>query len=199
VDLYRNQGNAYLLAADLPAAILSYRRGLRLDPADLLLRANLSYARGQVAYPGSGDLGRPAVDNRPPWLPYVSQRLRLLLFACSYGVGWLSLVRWWMVRRTAPLALGVLGFGLAALLAASLGMEAWSERQEVLHPLVVIAADNVPLRKGDGILYPSCYPTTLQRGVEARLRFRRGDWLQIEVAGGQVGWVPRAAALLDAP
>jgi hypothetical protein len=198
-DLYRNQGNAYLLAGDLPHAVLAYRRGLRLNPADSILRANLAYARSQVAHSGSGAFGRPAVDNRPPWLPYLALRLRLLLFFASYSIGWLGIVRWWMVRRTAPLTMGILAFGLAILLATSFGMEEWSERQEVLHPLVVIAADGLALRKGDGVLYPSRYQTPLHRGVEARLRFEGSDWLQIELAGGQVGWIPRSAALLDTP
>jgi hypothetical protein len=35
------------------------------------------------------------------------------------------------------------------------------------------------------------------RGVEARLLFARGDWLQIELAGGEVGWVPRRLVLVD--
>jgi hypothetical protein len=198
-DLYRNQGNSQLLAGDLAGAILSYRRGLRLAPADLDLRANLAYAREQIAYPGPGDFGRPPQENRPPWLPYLSSRQRVLLFFCSYSLGWLGIVRWWMVRRAAPWRVGLTAFGLASLVAASLVVEAWSERQESLHPLVVIARDGVRLLKGNGALYPPRFGTPLYRGVEARLRFERGDWLQIELAGGQMGWVPRAAALLDMP
>jgi hypothetical protein len=198
-DLYRNQGNAHLLAGDLPGAILSYRRGLRLAPADVGLRANLAYAREQIAYPGSRDFGRPPEDNRPPWLPYLSSRQRVLLFFCSYTLGWLGIVRCWMVRRAAAWRVGLMGFGLACAVATSLALEAWSERQEFLHPLVVIARDGVPLRKGNGVLYPPRFATPLNRGTEARLRLERGDWLQIELAGGQIGWVPRAAALLDTP
>src|SRR5207302_9041873 len=48
--LYRNQGNALLLGGDLPGAILAYRRGLRLNPNDRQMRANLTYARDQVVY-----------------------------------------------------------------------------------------------------------------------------------------------------
>jgi tetratricopeptide (TPR) repeat protein len=198
-DLYHNVGNCYLLAGDLPQAILSYRRGLRLAPADRSLRSDLTNARLQVVYPGSAELGRPAAENRPPWLPYFSSTERVLLFLFTYSVGWFGMVRWWMVRRTAPLTTGIVAFGLAMCVAASLAFEAWSERQETRQPLVVIAADRVPLRKGDGLLYPSRYETPLRRGVEARLRLKRGAWLQIELAGGQLGWIPRSAALVDMP
>jgi hypothetical protein len=153
----------------------------------------------QVAYPGSGALGRPTVDNRPPWLPYFTGSQRLLLFLCAYSVGWLGLIRWWMVRRTPPLTTGVAAFGLAMLVAASLALDQWSTREQSRHPLVVLAADHVLLRKGNGALYPPRYETPLNRGVEARLRLERGAWLQIELAGGQLGWIPRSAALLDTP
>lgn len=198
-DLYRNQGNSYLLAGDLPGAILSYRRGLRLAPDDRALRTSLAYARQQVAYPGREAKGHPPDDSRPPWLPYLSSGQRVLLFLCSYSVGWLGFVHGWMIRRPALLAVGLLALGVAAVVASSLAFEAWSERQESLHPLVVLARDGVPLRKGNGVLYPPRFGTPLNRGVEARLQCERGDWLQIELASGQLGWVPRAAVLLDAP
>src|SRR4051794_36555994 len=46
--LYRNLGNAYLLAGNVPRAILAYRLGLRLDPGDARLREGLAAAREQV-------------------------------------------------------------------------------------------------------------------------------------------------------
>jgi tetratricopeptide (TPR) repeat protein len=198
-ELYRNQGNAFLLAGDLPRAILAYRRGLRLAPGDPSLWANLTYARTQVARPGPKDLGRPNEASVPLWLPRLSLHQQLLFFFCTYSLGWLGIIRWCMLRRTAALAVGVMGFSLATLLAGSLTLALWSERHESLHSLVVIAQDRIPLRKGNGVLYPPHWETPLHRGVEARLQFERGDWLQIELAGGQTGWVPRAAVLLDAP
>jgi hypothetical protein len=97
------------------------------------------------------------------------------------------------------LAWSVLAFGLALVLAAGLAFKEWSARNESLHPLAVVVADGIPLRKGNGVLYPTRFESPLHRGVEARLLVARGNWLQIELAGGQVGWVPRAAVLLDTP
>ena len=48
------------------------------------------------------------------------------------------------------------------------------------------------LRAGNGLSYPPRYETPLNRGVEARLLFARGAWLQIELSGGEIGWVPAA-------
>src|SRR5262249_17000404 len=82
------------------------------------------------------------------------------------------------------------------------------------HPLVVVAADRVVLHKGNGAAYPwydaangtwekSSGPrpaerAALNRGVEARLRFDKGDWVQIELTGGEIGWVRRSEVLIDA-
>src|SRR5215510_10748759 len=45
--LYYNLGNAYFRLHDLGHAILYYRRGLRLEPGNRQLQANLSYARSR--------------------------------------------------------------------------------------------------------------------------------------------------------
>src|SRR5262249_32459117 len=73
-DLFRNLGNANLLAGDLPRAILAYRRGLVLAPNDTALRANLEHAREQVVLSPHTTLGRPPVDHWPPWLARPSPR-----------------------------------------------------------------------------------------------------------------------------
>src|SRR5262249_58044506 len=45
--LYYNLGNAYFRLNDLGHAILHYRRGLRLEPGNRQLQANVRYARSQ--------------------------------------------------------------------------------------------------------------------------------------------------------
>jgi hypothetical protein len=84
---------------------------------------------------------------------------------------------------------------LAALLATLLLIGEQARRSA--RPVVVIAADGVLLRRGNGPAYPPRYETPLNAGVEASLRFARGDWLQIELAGGEVGWVSRTAAVVE--
>jgi tetratricopeptide (TPR) repeat protein len=197
--LYRNLGNAYLLADDLPHALLSYRRGLLLAPNDPDLRASLVEARQRVTYPVSGDLGRPRGEDRPPWLPYVhSNKLMLAAFAW-YILGCLGVTRWRMVRRGRLLVVGLLALLLAGVLSAWLMLRAEELRENKAHPLVVIARDGVLLRRGNGLAFPPRYETPINRGVEGRLLFARGDWVQIELSGGEIGWVPREAVLVDAP
>ncbi|HTU23592.1 MAG TPA: tetratricopeptide repeat protein [Gemmataceae bacterium] len=197
--LYRDLGNAYLLADDLPRALLSYHRGLRLSPNDRALRESLATARERVIYSPSGDLGRPRSDDRPPWLPHLPSAWLMLAAIPCYVLGCVSLTRWRMVRRGGLLVGGALALLLAGILAGWLMIRAEEQREREAHPLVVIARDGVQLRRGNGEAFPTRYETPVNRGVEGRLRFERGGWVQIELSDGEIGWAPRAAVLVDAP
>jgi hypothetical protein len=194
--LLRNEGNASLLAGDLPRAILAYRRGLRLAPGDRFLRANLAAAREQVVLAEDRKLGRPPEETRPPWLPWVGPGWRLLLGLGFYCLTCFALARWWLAGS------GWLGIGAASglitiLLALSVARDELAREQETVHPLAVVARDGVVLRKGNGLAYPARYEQKLNRGVEGRVLFARGAWIQIELAGGELGWVPANAVLVD--
>jgi hypothetical protein len=195
--LLRNQGNAYLLAGDVPRAILAYRRGLRLAPQDRELRGDLETARARVLYPSPERLGAPDADAWPAGLPRVSPWLCFNLGAAAYALAWVGLTRWAMVRRGRLLVASLTCLGVAVPCAAGVALAHWQGVQDSRQPLVVIAADGVVLRAGNGLSYPPRVEVSINRGVEARRLFVRGGWLQIQLAGGEVGWIPRSAALLD--
>jgi hypothetical protein len=192
--VYRNLGNAWLLAGDLPRAVLAYRQGLRRWPADRGLRRDLAAARELVASPS---LGRMPPEVRLPWWSRLGAGPLTALAALSYLLGWVGLTRWRMARRGRLLFAGLLALAVAAGLGTFAAVEARTDAEAEAHPLVVIAEDGVLLRRGDGLRFPRRYETPANRGVEARLLFQRGDWLQVELSGGEVGWIPRAYALVD--
>jgi hypothetical protein len=196
--LYRAQGNAWLLAGDLPRAILAYQRGRALDPSDLALRQCLAHARDKVRYPAESAFGRPPVDNRPPWLPYIGPTpLVLGVLTVGYTLACALLARWWLRSDPRALFFATVGFSLIVVAVAGLWLVVVHDRADADRPLVVVASNDVYLLRGNGPAYPRAHSTPMGAGVEARLLVRRGDWLQIELSGGELGWVPASAVLVD--
>jgi hypothetical protein len=191
--LFRDQGNAYFLAGYLPHAIQAYRRGLRLAPGDRPLQSNLALARAHVDQPQAGSV------EWLPWLPRFAPFWLWTGLIGFFGLACLSFTRWWTVRRNWLLKMG----GVAALgmlvLSGAAGVAEADRCLDLAHPVVVIATDHVMLHKGNGFRYPHVDELPLNQGVEARLLYSRGDWLQVELADGKVGWIPGADGLLDKP
>jgi hypothetical protein len=201
--LYCNLARAQLLAGDLPSAILSLHRGLRLSPRDRELTSTLEAARSQVLYREDSALGRPT---RSSWTGLGSGGW-LLGAAVAWLLTWVALARYWMMREVWLLTVSGTAL-LAAIVLTVLGaLAARTEAAESARTRVVIAApEGVLLRKGPGWrvkgqepAYPPRYPTPLPRGVEAHLLHEHGDWLRIELAGGEIGWVGTSTVLRDDP
>jgi hypothetical protein len=199
---YRNFGHACVLAEDLPLAILAFHQGLRIAPYDADLQNSLTEARALVVYPVDNPLGRPAVEKQVSFPPYAVPGLLIAAFILYCGLC-VSVTRWWMTRRGWLLLVAALCLMAASLPTALLTLlYVDAERRhhaETERALVVIKADGVLLRKGDGMTYPARYDTPLNRGVEARRVHERPGWVQIELAGGEIGWVPRQFVLIDGP
>jgi hypothetical protein len=196
VDLLRNQGRAYLLADELPQAILAFHRGWKLRSEDHGLRNDIAYARGLVNYAADG-FGQPPPERWPLWLPQPSLPTLFFTAFLVYTIACLALTRWYVTGWRAYLVTGLTALPAALALACLLLVSASQRAQSDRFPLVVVAKDNVMLRKGNGLSYPPRHDMPLNRGVEARLRYTRGIWIQIELSGGEIGWIPRADALID--
>jgi hypothetical protein len=193
-SLFLNLGNAHILADDKPRAIFAYRLGLDRSGHHPRLQENLDYARQFVNYP-AGNRGSPT-NGGPAWLPRPSTAQLLIVAGLLYVVACIGVTRWLMTRRGSLLALATCCGMLAILAGGKWGWDRWQRERET--PLVVIAAESVPLRKGNGSSFPpAAEMPTVYRGMEARRLGERGGWLQIEFAGGDVGWVPRDTVLVD--
>jgi hypothetical protein len=93
------------------------------------------------------------------------------------------------------LCAGATLFVLAGALGGILASREWEYREAQAESIVVVLQDGVSLRCGNGLSYAAKFATPVNRGVEARLLYTRGDWLQIELLTGEAGWVPRQAVV----
>jgi Bacterial SH3 domain len=191
VAIANNMAQCRLLAGDLGHCISDYRRGLKQYPHDPDLRRGLAFAREQVAYSHSGDVADAARPRETgsafDRLPISS--LHLALFAVGLAaLGWFALARAWMTSRVDLALLG----GVAILIAAFLGGGLWWEdlqaRQHWSEPAAIILA-STDLRMGNSDEYPRRIEGRLPAGVEVKVLGERGGWLQVELAGGAIGWI----------
>lgn len=191
--LDRQRGRAKRLAGDLGGAIAAFHDGLALGRYDRPLQTDLADARAAVAFPNDGEL---AAQCRPRVSRTVSARMSPSdAFAVAGGL-WLlacvAAVRFVMTRAGGWLATA----GGCVVVLSLLGGLWWEDARQrekyESRPLVVIRED-VMLRKGNTELHPPRLDQKLPRGVEARELLRRGGWVQVELAGGAIGWVPEVS------
>ena len=88
-------------------------------------------------------------------------------------------------RKAVLLSIILVLFSLTAVPISGLALHLRSESYESNYPLVVVSENGVLLRAGNSLAYPARYETPLNRGVEARLLFMRGNWAQVAVTESQ--------------
>lgn len=196
---YHNSGVASRLAEchlhfkEYPETIAWARRGLRFDLRDERCLTLLERARAEVRYPLEGEASRllsPPTGSKMPF------RLDPILVFGLFTLGCLKSARGWMKRDRVLLALGLFEVALA------LGIDAWTHIEYERRvrdwgtPMVVVGGSDTVLRSGNGTLYPSKVSQPLPAGMELKLLLRRGDWLQVELGTGIVGWVKEQQSLV---
>ena len=190
-----NRARAHRLAGDLPGSIAAFHDGIAAARYDRSLQVGLEDARNAVQYPLEGDL---AGRCRPRPARTIGTRMSPAEAYIAAGIGW-ALVCFGVFRFATtrlPRALVFAGVWVVVLgILGGLWAYDWRRQsQENALPRVVVARD-VVLRKGNGESYPPRLEARLPAGVEARERARRGGWVQVELAGGEVGWLPEAGIL----
>lgn len=190
-----NCGHAHYLAGELPQAIRAFCDGLEVAPWDADLQRGLAVCRAKVAYPTEA---MPAERMRPD--PVASLRNRvsptdlLVVAAVSSLLLTVGLARRFTTEDSwsTPVAVaGLVGLLAALVVGVVVDRQSQSERE---HPVVVVAADTL-LRTGNGTSFPPRIESPLPRGAEVRELGRRGGWVQVELPGGAVGWLPDASVL----
>src|SRR5207247_396638 len=143
-----------------------------------------------------GNLGRPSASVWPTWLPWFGPGT-LMALALLFYAGVCAIGTFWLMRRQAILLwAGGIGFLVVLVLTAGIVALAVEQSENQLHPPVVITKQQT-LHRGNGKSYAAHEKIPMARpGMEGRLLFQRGDWLQIEFAGGHVGWLHQSAAII---
>jgi tetratricopeptide (TPR) repeat protein len=191
--LHYNLGNAYFLHHDLGRAILHYRRGLQLEPANQRLRANLRYARSQRLDQIDPSAQRALVTRLLFWHDDIGLQTQVTLALIGFLLAWGGAFAHLVWRRPFYLwCMAAAAFGFVLLASSALVVHA--HHATARHGVVVV--QETPVRKGNGASYALQFPQPLHSGAEFLVQERRGSWLHIRLDNGARGWIRHAHAEL---
>lgn len=188
--VYYNLGNAYYKAGKVGASILNFERALLLDPGDSDIRFNLQMARGRAVdqiesiddfilvkwFKSIQDMG--AADS---WA-----KLGILFFLLFIG----CLVMYFFGRWIRVKKVGFYFAFLFLFLVILTNVFARNQKNELLnrtHAIVFVPTVTVkssPSGSGTDLFI-------LHEGTKVSIKSSLGDWNEIELENGNIGWMQK--------
>lgn len=186
--LYFNLGNARFKSGQLGQAIAAYRQAEEMSPRDPDVRANLQFARNQVAGPKLG------ANRLQRWLGNLSVNEWVTL---STGAVWVTLGLL-IVCQIKPVLASTLRSWIWLALASALAIFVCARlaiSQNASHKIGIVAVTEVTVRNGPFDESPSAF--TAHDGAELRVLDGKDSWLQITDGTSRVGWLKRDTLILS--
>lgn len=185
--VYFNLGNAWFRQDKLGLAILNYERARRLAPRDPDILANLKFAQQRL---GVDEVNQPPQALRRFWLNAVRSRTTVEWAWLEIGTLWLTLLAVagcvWLPRwRTVCSATAATTACAWVLVTVAL---VW---QATAPPEAIVLATKAQARFAP--LPEATAHFSVTEGTRLRVREDRGQWVLVERADGQQGWLPRDA------
>ena len=191
-DLHYNLGNSWYKQGALPEAILHYEIALKYNPAHEDARFNLQMANSLIT-----DRIEPAhVPFYQRWYKQLWQSMPLDSWATQSIIAFLVLIGsilLFVFTRSIGLKKTALPIGLLALvvmiMSLMLGAEARAYLEDTHKAIVFEPTLNVksaPDESGTDLF-------TIHEGLKVEIREELGQWTEIEIADGRVGWVPNGS------
>lgn len=186
--VYYNLGNAYYKAGSVAPAILNYERALLLNPGDPDVRFNLELARTRVVdkieplaeflltrwYNNLGNL----LDSNS-WA-YLSLGFFALFVACLFVYFFAK--NSGLKKSSFFIGILVLFFSIFALLYSA------RQRDAIIHPdRAIVFSESVTVKSSPDQSGTDLF--LLHEGSALRIKSKLGDWCEIELEDGNVGWI----------
>lgn len=191
-ELHYNLGNAYYRVGSLGPAVLNYERALRLDPSLEDARANLELVKGHLVDRIEPLPGFWMARLADWWIRVVPPNLLWLLSGVFYLATTGGLV--WMILAPSRRSSGPLRIGLSVAGALTLVLIATHVLRTVRlgsHAAVVMVPEvtvlSAPADAGGLTVFQ------IHEGTRVRIDDRSGDWMEVVLEDGKVGWVRQDA------
>jgi tetratricopeptide (TPR) repeat protein len=187
--LYYNIGNSYFKLGELGSAILYYERARRLMPGDDDLQANLELAR---------TLTVDEVNPLPGFLPFralrwwihlIPRRALTWLVAVTYVVAMVGLTLWVLWRGSSAGTWAGRMAGAMGVVAAMLGTNLLAIELGIGEARRAVVMDEPADVQSAPTDDPSLQVFTVHEGTTVRIDRQSGDWVEIVLDDGKVGWL----------
>ncbi|MEE4176934.1 MAG: tetratricopeptide repeat protein [Bacteroides sp.] len=191
-ELYYNLGNAYFKENKFGPAILNYERALRLKPSDENIRFNLEIARSRIVDQINPV---PLIFYENWWKSFYSlfspntwAVLLILLLVVSLvllGIFFFSWIRG-IKKTTFSLAVLFLLLTFVCMGAARAQYYHLFQKQEA-----IVMTPRVTAKSSPDETSPDLF--VIHEGSKARITNELGEWYEIRLVNGNVGWLKRSA------
>ena len=190
-DLYYNLGNAYFRANEIPEAILNYERAQLFNPGDRDIKHNIEYANTKI----EDKILNADTFFLSIWFDDVQNlmsssawaKLSIVFFIFLIG----SLVLFFFTKK---LTYKKVGFYLGIVLfifSVFSNIFAFSQKYKIEHRnTAIIMAGVVPIVSSPTSNSNEVF--TLHAGTKVDIRKVDGEWMEIEIADGNVGWIQKS-------
>ncbi len=189
-ELYYNLGNAYFRDNQIGKAILNYNRALLLSPGDSDIRHNLRFANTRIE-------DKIVPSNRfflADWFNSIQNLfnsntwgiIAIVLFFLFLGCMSIFLFVRILWMRKSAFYTGIVIF----VLVIAANVFAFNQKNVRIHRnSAVIMAPAVSIRTSPDPNSKELFQ--LHEGTTVKIRKTDGDWHEIEIANGSVGWIPK--------
>lgn len=191
-ELYYNLGNAYYRLQKFTDAIYCYEKAKLLTPSDNDINHNLEFAKLSIT---------KRIPETPKLLiteyylstinSYSSSRwavISIIIFGMALAV---SLVYLFSQRRKIKIIAFLLGVFLFVSTLTTFIFSLSRKSIETQKDHAIIFSENIPMRSS-----PEANATILIRisaGHKVKIREYSGDWAEVKLGDGQVGWIPKTS------
>lgn len=188
-ELYYNLGNSYFKMNDFPGAILWYERAKRLDPSNEDIIFNLNVANTKIS-----DKIEPLPEMfYQRWFRTVVQltsidgwaKFGVILFIIALFCGVLYLASGALVIRKIGFGVGIVLI-ITAIFSFLFSWSGYSRKQSTSEAIIFTPTITVKSSPDD----KSTDLFVVHEGTKITILDHIGNWYEIRIANGSVGWLP---------
>lgn len=190
-SLYYNYANALFKSGELGKAILNYERALKLDPKNEDINFNLQYANNAktdkiepiepfFAQQWIRSIGRVTTANGWAYISICSF-IATLILALIYLFG----------KHTAVRKVAFFSTLFTLLLTICSMSYAFSSKRDIEHRTdAIVLSGSVSVKSSPDDSGTEVF--VIHEGTKVNIRTTVGEWIEIKIADGNLGWIPSA-------